>query len=383
MKPLTIIARALLLLQALLGARAIARMARTAQGTTIGTTETEYPASAPVSIVVPVLNERERLAPCLDGLIAQGSEVHEILVVDGGSTDGTQALVHEYAQRDPRLELIDASPIPDDWNGKAWGLQFGLEAAQPDSVWVLTIDADVRPAPALTRSLLTHAASHDLEVLSVATRQVIAGAGQGLLHPAMLTTLVYRFGIPGGRYYRIDDVQANGQCFLARRDTLLAIGGFAAVHDSICEDITIARRCVEYGVEVGFYESDDLVSVRMHEGWRETWSNWPRSLPMRDRYWGAAGVAGMAEMLLAQALPLPLTLWLWLTGRGSSAAGAINGILLMTRLGVLAGTSRAYIERPWTYWLSPLADLPVALTIIRSAVQRRHTWRGRHVTRGG
>jgi hypothetical protein len=37
------------------------------------------------------------------------------------------------------------------------------------------------------------------------------------------------------------------------------------------------------------------------------------------------------------------------------------------------------VQRPWTYWLSPLADLPVALALFVSALRRRHTWRGREL----
>jgi dolichol-phosphate mannosyltransferase len=53
----------------------------------------------------------------------------------------------------------------------------------------------------------------------------------------------------------------------------------------------------------------------------------------------------------------------------------------MIRLGVLCGTARAYVDRPWSYWLSPLCDLPAALRIIQSALTRRHTWRGRSYVR--
>ena len=49
----------------------------------------------------------------------------------------------------------------------------------------------------------------------------------------------------------------------------------------------------------------------------------------------------------------------------------------MTRLGVLVGVARAYEQRPWTYWLSPLLDLPVALQLVASALRRRQIWRGR------
>lgn len=56
---------------------------------------------------------------------------------------------------------------------------------------------------------------------------------------------------------------------------------------------------------------------------------------------------------------------------------AVNAALLMARLGVLLGTARAYPRRPWTYWLSPLADVPAAAELGRSALRRRHVWRGR------
>jgi hypothetical protein len=49
----------------------------------------------------------------------------------------------------------------------------------------------------------------------------------------------------------------------------------------------------------------------------------------------------------------------------------------MMRIGVLIGTRRAYRNPGWTYWLSLLADLPVAAALIASALRRRHTWRGR------
>ena len=107
-----------------------------------------------LSVLIPVLNEYRRLPSCLEGLLLSGVEVSEILVVDGGSSDGTQDLVLRYQQRDPRIHLLDASPIPPGWNGKAWGLHIGLQHVAAVSCWVLTLDADVRPSPSLARSLL-------------------------------------------------------------------------------------------------------------------------------------------------------------------------------------------------------------------------------------
>ncbi|HLX39857.1 MAG TPA: glycosyltransferase family 2 protein, partial [Ktedonobacteraceae bacterium] len=256
--------------QALAGIRVIWRMLRSSQGERIETVEPVIK-NARVSVIVPVLNERNRLSPCLAGLITQGAEVSEILVVDGGSTDGTQQLVCDYAARDARIRLIDASPVPVVWNGKAWGLEVGLSSANLDTDWILTVDADVRPTAPLTNALLAQAERAKLAALSVATLQEIEGVGEGIIHPSMLSTLVYRYGIPGNIYHSVSDVQANGQCFLFSRDALEACNGFLGTHNSICEDITIARSLVAAGYPVGFYEAGDLVTVNMYDDWRDTW----------------------------------------------------------------------------------------------------------------
>ena len=367
--------------QAILGLRVILRLLRTAGGWPVSPAEALAAGEERVSVIVPVLNERDRLAPCLERLIAQGKEVCEIVVVDGGSDDHTQQLVYAYAARDSRVRLVDASPVPANWNGKAWGLQVGLSSADSDSRWLLTIDADVRPGALLTGALLGRAKSAKLAALSIATLQEIESVGEGLLHPALLTTLVYRFGIPGKVFRRVSEVQANGQCFLFSRDALEACGGFVQARASICEDITIARLLVAQGYAVGFYEAGDLVSVKMYTGWRESWRNWTRSLPMRDQFSGTGTLLGWLEVALVQALPLPLVLALLLMRGRYGWLFTLNGILAMMRLGVLSGTARAYRRRPRSYWLSPLCDIPVALQLGRSALRRCHVWRGRLLVR--
>jgi dolichol-phosphate mannosyltransferase len=291
--------------------------------------------------------------------------------------------VSSFAARDRRIRLVDASPIPTGWNGKAHGLQVGLDRADPDSVWILTVDADVRPAPALVRSLLAHAKRNAAAAaVSVATTQQLSGEAEGFVHPALLTTLVYRFGIPGHTTRRLSTVQANGQCTLYWREGLERSGGFASARASVCEDVTVARALASHGWAVGFHESDGLAAVEMYAGWHDAWANWSRSLPLRDRNTGRAGWLGLTEVALVQAAPMVVLLISWRWARRSRLALAINGLLLAVRLGVLVGTARAYVWRPWTYWLSPLADLPVAVQLWRNALRRHHVWRDRILIRG-
>ena len=376
-------ARLFILAQALVAARVVRRLVTGAGGQRIRAAERPDPDEGATTVILPVLDERRRVGACLDGLSAQGAEVGEILVVDGGSTDGTSELVLGYGARDGRVRLIDAAPVPRDWNGKAWGLQVGLEQTSPRAVWVMTVDADVRPEPPLARSLAAHARRTGLAALSVATLQRLSGWPEGLVHPAMLATLVYRFGPPGRVFRKVGQVQANGQCSLFRRDVLERCGGFSAARASRCEDVTIARHLVANGHRVGFYETDGLVSVTMYEGWRDAWRNWPRSLPLRDQYVRGGSIVGLLEVTLVQTLPLPLAALCWSSGRRRSWAFALNAALAAVRLGVLLGTARAYVRRPWSYWLSPLCDLPVVAALWLSLARRRHVWRGRTLVEGG
>jgi dolichol-phosphate mannosyltransferase len=361
----------------ILGIRVLVRMVRSAGGSPLSA---DPPAGAAglVSAIVPVLNEEARVGAALEALCACGPELREILVVDGGSRDATAQVVAAAALRDPRIRWIDAAPVPADWNGKAWGIACGLRAASAEAEFVATIDADVRVSPRLFAAMLAKRAAEDLTALSVATKQELGDWLEGLLHPAFLCTLVYRFGLPGVRARDIGGVQANGQCFLARRETLLATDAVGLARDSRCEDVTIARALVARGYGVGFYEGEDAVTVRMYANGTELWRNWPRSLPMRDRFAGPAW--GLAEVIFVQALPLPLAIVFALAGAATPlahAAFSVSAGLVMMRLGTLAGMRRAYAHPPLTYWLSPLADLAVAYALLASVLRRTYAWRGR------
>ncbi|HYP00251.1 MAG TPA: glycosyltransferase, partial [Pyrinomonadaceae bacterium] len=72
----------------------------------------EQPAAL-VSILIPARNEEMNLAACLRAALAQGGEVvREVLVYDDHSTDKTPDIVNEFAQRDARVRLIAAAPLP-------------------------------------------------------------------------------------------------------------------------------------------------------------------------------------------------------------------------------------------------------------------------------
>ena len=62
-----------------------------------------------VSIIIPCRNERGFIATCLDSVLRDGFPLDrlEVLVVDGGSGDGTRDIVEEYSARFPCVRLLD------------------------------------------------------------------------------------------------------------------------------------------------------------------------------------------------------------------------------------------------------------------------------------
>jgi dolichol-phosphate mannosyltransferase len=335
-----------------------------------------------ISVIVPVLNEEERLACMLRALLTEAAavpEILEILIVDGGSTDGTQGIVQSFMAQEQRLKFVDVSPVPVDAVGKAWGLMQGAARASGD--WLLTLDADTLVAPGLTRSLAAFARREQLDALSVATRQACPGWLQSMLHPAFLTTLVYRFGPPGYATRDARRVMANGQCFFASKAALDASNALHLSLSSLCEDITIARSLAKAGHAVGFFETDVPVEVQMYATAREVWANWPRSLVMRDRHSNGRASLPFAQLILLQAAPLPLLIASLLLGLPIWFTVMQAG-LCMFRLGVLLGISGSYTRHAPSFWASPLMDVPVILRLLQAQFQRRLVWRGRVYARG-
>jgi len=336
-----------------------------------------------VSVVVPTLNEAERIQPCLEGLGRQGYEVREIIVVDSRSQDGTPDLVKAAQQKDPRFRLMTDDPLPPGWVGRPWALHHGFLSSSEQSQWILGIDADTQPSPGLVAGLVKAAEAEKYDLLSLSPRFILKYPGEWWLQPSLLLTLVYRFGAAGDTTQTPERVMANGQCFLCRRSVLARLGGYTSARASFCDDVTLARNAAAAGFKVGFLDGAKVLKVRMYEGARETWKEWGRSLDLKDaskrsQIWGDLWL-----LLAIQGLPLPITLLL-ATWHGSAlvtAALSLNGFLLAIRVALLLAIAPSYertaTSASWFFWLSPLADPLAFLRILLSSLQTPTQWRGR------
>ncbi|MFA7062339.1 MAG: glycosyltransferase family 2 protein [Pedobacter sp.] len=86
-----------------------------------------------ISVIIATYNAAKTLRCCLESIVKQKNEYIELLVIDGGSSDGTQDILDEYRSQ---INLIISEPdngIYDAWNK-------GIVHARGE--WILFIGAD-------------------------------------------------------------------------------------------------------------------------------------------------------------------------------------------------------------------------------------------------
>jgi rSAM/selenodomain-associated transferase 2 len=167
-----------------------------------------------LSIIMPVLDEAAGIGPALEALSPYRRRGAELIVVDGGSRDGTLALAHPFADR------THSAP-----RGRAAQMNAGAALAQGDVL--LFLHADTR-LPADADRLI----------------------GDGLAESGR-TWGRFDVRIPGGLVLalialmmnlrsRLTGIATGDQAMFVRRETFQAAGGFPPI--ALMEDVALSAR---------------------------------------------------------------------------------------------------------------------------------------------
>ncbi len=87
------------------------------------------------SVIIPVYNAARTLRRCLDSLVDQSFDDYELLLINDGSTDGSDAICREYANAYPCIRYF-----PKENGGVSSARNLGLEQAKGE--YILFVDSD-------------------------------------------------------------------------------------------------------------------------------------------------------------------------------------------------------------------------------------------------
>jgi glycosyltransferase involved in cell wall biosynthesis len=104
-----------------------------------------------ISVVIPIYNEKNTVGRIFQAVIATGL-VHEIIMVNDGSNDGTEAVLDNLTRTHSLAKVIHQAKN----EGKGAALRMGMAAAQGDIILIQDADLEYDPAdyPVLLKPIL-------------------------------------------------------------------------------------------------------------------------------------------------------------------------------------------------------------------------------------
>ena len=106
-----------------------------------------------VSVLLPAYNAEKTIAATIESVLSQTHQSFELLVIDDGSTDDTNALIEGFAKRDNRIRVISHAN---------WGMGASLNHAMSmaGSDWIVRMDADDIMTPSRLERQISFVGEH-------------------------------------------------------------------------------------------------------------------------------------------------------------------------------------------------------------------------------
>ena len=185
-----------------------------------------------ISVIIPARNEAGKIARCLEAVFSQSLKPHEVIVVDGRSTDGTGEKAREFTDR----------VFYQDYGACAAARQIGLEKAEGE--YVAFTDADCIPTQDWLQNLVVE---FDKGIVGVGGS--IKNIGEGFwirsINLAQDTFLGGGTSIQTRLFQEKRFVKSISACnSMYRKMDLVEVGGFN-IHLSGADETELNRRLVK------------------------------------------------------------------------------------------------------------------------------------------
>ncbi len=260
-----------------------------------------------VSVLIPARDEAHGIAAAVRAVLASRGVEFEVVVMDDGSTDGTDTIVQRLAKEDARVRLERAPALPGGWNGKqhaCWAL------AQVARYPVLCfVDADVRLEPECVARMAGFLAEGKNGLVSGFPRQVTETFLEWMLLP--LIHFVLLGFLPMGRMRAGTEpgfAAGCGQFLMVEREAYFACGGHSGIKLTMHDGLRLPRLFREHGSRTDLADITGLASCRMYTSAGQVWSGLAKN--------ATEGIAAPARivplsavLVLGQVLPFVGLLW--------------------------------------------------------------------------
>ncbi|MCX7607969.1 MAG: glycosyltransferase [Anaerolineales bacterium] len=221
-----------------------------------------------VSVLIPARNEAAVIAETVRSWLGQTYSNFELLILDDQSNDGTVEVARRAAAGDPRLRLLSGAPLPQGWKGKNWACHQ-LSQVACGEILVFT-DADVRWRPEALDALLAEMTHSRADLLTVWPTQETHTWGERLVVSLIGFAVMSYLPVWAVHYLPWPIFSAAmGQCLAFRRSAYEQIGGHAAVHASLLEDMALGYAIKRARMRLRAADGAGLIVARMYHNWRE------------------------------------------------------------------------------------------------------------------
>ena len=325
-----------------------------------------------ISIVVPARNEERNIGRLLDSLKESG--VHEIIVVDDQSEDGTAEVAAGRG-----AHVISGEALPEGWLGKPWACHQGARIATGD--WLLFLDADTRFVTGGFARLAGLAEGEPM-VHSICPHHNVQDLYEQLSAFFNVTMILgmNAFTLKGSAAC---DIGLFGQVMLVSREHYDLVEGHSPVRGEILENFHLSRHFSAAGISRRCWLGRNTIVMRMFPGGlRDLVAGWSKGTVS-----GASNTAGAALLGVS----------VWMSGLFMSAVPVCFGMIaspvlatVMAGLYLLWVLQCSYLFRAaGRYWFLTALAFPIGLVFYQfvffQALRRKRkggtiNWKGRHVS---
>jgi hypothetical protein len=334
-------------------------------------TPAPYAGRPAISVLIPARNEEKNIGDAVAAVLASEHVDLELVVMDDGSSDNTRMILNAIG--DPRLRVAEGGVLPPGWSGKQHACAALARLARYDML--VFVDADVRLAPDALSRMAGFLDRENLSLASGFSRQITRSWSEILLLPLIHFLLLGYLPFSRMQTSAAPALGAGcGQLFIARAQDYARAGGHGAIRASLHDGLTLPRAFRKAGFMTGLFDASRFARCRMYETAPQVWEGLTKN-----------ATEGMAK-------PLALPIWTLVLGGGAVLPAVCVAVspttpavaALLCGIGTRLVLARRFRQPVISALLHPVGIAALLVlqwwALVRAALGRKATWRGRAYT---